>query len=253
MQITHIPLDDIDALALVRDRATLDPDELRYAVETVAATAESVRAALEPTAASSAPTTSARFAASITVPLPPGWFAKESFTVLAPDGQANVIASSEPLDPSIDTARYAEVQRGLLEKEFPDYHEIGSGEITLAGGVAAQWREFGWQPPDGVRVMPGNAQALDTIPAMLSPGEVVLPTIGGRAPGDLLAGLTQLGKDLSMVLARAFVPQGPAFAGAAAGPVTYNIQAMDAASIRTMVRRGDLRDESVLAQDPARD
>ena len=33
---------------------------------------------------------------------PADWFFKEQITFLAPDGQANVIASTEPLDPSID-------------------------------------------------------------------------------------------------------------------------------------------------------
>jgi hypothetical protein len=164
------PLGDVSVVTLPDDRATvrarhsllgdtLDPDELRYAVETLASVAARTRADLESllgpapaTETDSAASTTEWFTASLTVPLPLGWFGKESFTVLAPDGQANVIASSEPLDPSIDTERYAEVQRGLLEREFPEYHEIGSGELTLAGGITAHWREFGWKPPDGVRV-----------------------------------------------------------------------------------------------------
>ena len=62
--------------------------------------------------------------------VPETWFAKESVTFLAPDGQANVIASSEPLDPSIDTERYASTQGDLLAKEFPGYeqHELRDTE-----------------------------------------------------------------------------------------------------------------------------
>lgn len=46
-----------------------------------------------------------RFKPQLTAPLPEGWFAKESITLLAPDGQANVIASSEPLDRTISAMR----------------------------------------------------------------------------------------------------------------------------------------------------
>jgi hypothetical protein len=103
----------------------------------------------------------------------------------------------------------------------------------------------------GVRVIPGNAQAFDSVPAMLSPGEVVLPTIGGRSPGDLLAGLEALGKDVRMMMARNFVPTAPM--GAGAGVTTVNVNTIDADGFRTFVRRGGLAREQALADDPARD
>jgi hypothetical protein len=103
----------------------------------------------------------------------------------------------------------------------------------------------------GVRVIPGNAQAFDSVPAMLSPGEVVLPTIGGRSPGDLLAGLEALGKDVRMMMARNFVPTAPM--GAGAGVTTVNVNTIDADGFRTFVRRGGLAREQSLADDPARD
>lgn len=106
---------------------------------------------------------------------------------------------------------------------------------------------------NGLRVVPGSPQAFDSVPAMLAPGEVVLPTIGGRMPGDVLAGLTQLGKDVSVMMARSFVPQmQPSFAGASAGN-TYNVSTIDADGFRSFLRGGAMARESGLASDPARD
>lgn len=82
---------------------------------------------------------------------PPGWFRKTSVTLLAPDGQANVIASSEPLDATIDNERYAAVQLDLLQREFPHFAEHASGRLDL-GGIGAIWRQFSWTPPDGVSI-----------------------------------------------------------------------------------------------------
>ena len=72
--------------------------------------------------------------------------------LLAPDGQANVIASSEPLDPSIDTEQYATVQGDLLRGEFPGYVEHAFEEAALLGGRRGYRRHFEWTPPDGVAV-----------------------------------------------------------------------------------------------------
>jgi len=83
--------------------------------------------------------------------LPPGWRVKESVTLLAPDGQANVIVSREPLDPTLTTERYAEVQGQLLRREFPQYSEDGLEPVSFPGGIALL-RRFSWTPPDGVRV-----------------------------------------------------------------------------------------------------
>ncbi|MDT5009906.1 MAG: hypothetical protein QOH57_1523 [Mycobacterium sp.] len=87
----------------------------------------------------------------LSMPLLEGWFAKESMTLLAPDGQANVIASSEPLDSGIDTQAYANVQGDLLRREFPGYVEH-SFEPFPAFGRQGWLRVFQWAPPDGVRV-----------------------------------------------------------------------------------------------------
>ena len=84
--------------------------------------------------------------------LPAGWIGKDSITLIAPDGGANVIASTEPVDLEIDATRYAEIQGEILSTEFPGYHEIEFSAIELTGGVPAYIRRFSWTPPDGERV-----------------------------------------------------------------------------------------------------
>jgi hypothetical protein len=80
---------------------------------------------------------------------PPDWFGKESITLLAPDGQANVIASCEPLEETIDTDTYAGVQGDLLEKEFPGYKQFAFEPKRVFGGRDGRIRRFQWTPPDG--------------------------------------------------------------------------------------------------------
>jgi tetratricopeptide (TPR) repeat protein len=92
------------------------------------------------------------FRASITSLVPDGWLVKESITLLSPDGQANVIASSEPLDPSIDTARYAGTQGELLRTEFPGFKEAWVQEREVLGGRPGVVRAFSWTPEGGVPV-----------------------------------------------------------------------------------------------------
>lgn len=85
--------------------------------------------------------------------LPPGWHYKQTTTLLEPTGLANLIASTEPLHvDSITTEDYAATQRHLLGREFSGFRELGSGHVTLAGGIIAAWLQFSWTPPDGVPV-----------------------------------------------------------------------------------------------------
>ena len=85
----------------------------------------------------------------ITASKPVDWFAKESHTFLAPDGRANVIASSEPLDPDIDSFSYADIQGDLLQREFRGYVQQSFEEMDVFGGRAGFMRRFTWQPEDG--------------------------------------------------------------------------------------------------------
>jgi hypothetical protein len=79
--------------------------------------------------------------------LPHGWYFKESITLLASDGRANVIASSEPLDPTIDVEQYAEKQGEVLEKEFPGYRQLAYESMDVFGGHKGKLRSFEWHPP----------------------------------------------------------------------------------------------------------
>lgn len=88
------------------------------------------------------------FRVRLIVPLPDGWFAKESITLVSSDGQANVIASSEPLDPEFDTRRYAVVQGDILSADFNEYTEH-SFESAVVFGQPGYVRRYSWTPPDG--------------------------------------------------------------------------------------------------------
>jgi len=89
-----------------------------------------------------------RLKPALTAALPEGWFVKESITLLDPDGQANVIASTEPLDPNIDAQWYAEVQGDLLRREFREYREFHFGPTRVFGGRQGYMRRFEWTPPE---------------------------------------------------------------------------------------------------------
>jgi hypothetical protein len=91
---------------------------------------------------------------------PDGWCAKWSVTVQSPTGDANVIVSSEPLDPTIDSKDYADAQGELLEDEFPGYDEE-SFERATAFGMPGYLREFRWTPEDGDPVRQLQSYAAD--------------------------------------------------------------------------------------------
>lgn len=88
----------------------------------------------------------------LNVHVPEGWFAKESMTLLTLDGQANVIASIEPLDPYVDAKWYAHRQGELLQEEFPGYQEVAFSPTEWLGGRRGFARVFAWYPSDGERV-----------------------------------------------------------------------------------------------------
>ncbi|WP_176445353.1 DcrB-related protein [Blastococcus mobilis] len=77
---------------------------------------------------------------------------KESITILSPDGQANVIASSEPLDSAINSAEYAREQGELLGEKFPGYTQLHYAPVDVFGGHPGYYRSFQWTPPDNVPV-----------------------------------------------------------------------------------------------------
>lgn len=91
---------------------------------------------------------------SLVAMVPPGWHTKESVTLLSPDGMANVIASSEPIDDDMDSEDYARAQGVLLDsKEFSGFHESTFVQLEVFGGLPGYLRSFQWMPSDGDPVM----------------------------------------------------------------------------------------------------
>ncbi len=80
--------------------------------------------------------------------IPPDWYWKESITLLAGDGEANVIFSSEPIDPGLGLEEYAMSQGKVLAENFPAYREIAFEPMTMMGGRPGRLRRFEWRPPD---------------------------------------------------------------------------------------------------------
>lgn len=83
---------------------------------------------------------------------PVDWYARESLTLLAPGGGVNVIVSSEPVDPAVDSSTYAHIQGQLLQGEFPGYSEHSFESRQVFGERAGFVRRFSWQPADGAPV-----------------------------------------------------------------------------------------------------
>ncbi len=102
--------------------------------------------------------TEQRYQGTIRADVPAGWFVKESITLLAPSGQANVIVSSEPLDPTLTSEQYATAQGELLRREFPGYVEHRF-DRTQVFGMDGYLRQFEWSPPSGMRVAQVQAYA----------------------------------------------------------------------------------------------
>jgi hypothetical protein len=84
--------------------------------------------------------------------IPDDWDWKESHTFLAKTLKTNVIFSSEPLGPDIDSERYASAQGELLSREFPKYREIAFESMRMMDGRQGYMRRFAWEPPDEAEV-----------------------------------------------------------------------------------------------------
>jgi hypothetical protein len=82
--------------------------------------------------------------------LPDDWFAKESITLLSEDGAANVIASTEFIDPQWDSKQYADVYAQQLVDQFPGYRELSYGPFTCLGNRPGYTRQFEWMSDKGL-------------------------------------------------------------------------------------------------------
>ena len=99
--------------------------------------------------------------------MPGDWFAKESLTFLAPDGQANVIVSNEALDASIDTAQYADNIMAELRKRTGQ--QVYGAQVNIFGAPAVSGLGRAGVARDARRDPPGR------------PGCARLPTLHARA------------------------------------------------------------------------
>lgn len=92
--------------------------------------------------------------AGLAADIPPSWSYKESLTLLAPEWQANIIFSSEPLTKEFTSKEYAEEQQEVLRREFPGWEPRGDLKShSIAGLDEIGWiRDFTWEPPDRPRV-----------------------------------------------------------------------------------------------------
>jgi hypothetical protein len=120
----------------------------------------------------------------IQAPRPAEWFFKESITVIAPHGEANVIISGEPLSPHISVDRYAEVQGELLAAEFPGYHQDSFEPSVVFGHHLGYLRQFSWRPPDGVPVTQLQCYAVQESRGYT--GTATTPTTGFGRHEDVL-------------------------------------------------------------------
>lgn len=91
-----------------------------------------------------------RFAGRLRVPLPEGWRGKESLTLLAPDGRANIIASLEPIPLDFDSRRYAEaIGEQMTPEGFPGLRILRFEPTPLMGNRTDGYlRVFEWDPPE---------------------------------------------------------------------------------------------------------
>lgn len=89
-----------------------------------------------------------RSVSTISAELPNGWEFKESYTFLDPIHHENVIFSSEPLPPGMDSHGYAKEQGVLLKSECREYRQSGPLECFALGGLSdGLLRKFTWRTP----------------------------------------------------------------------------------------------------------
>lgn len=136
----------------------------------------------------------------------------------------------------------------MLSFLYP-FSKGGSVKLAMGGSVPRTGEAAAAYPPlargaSGFTV-PGAVQVFDKVPALLSPGEVVLPTVAGKSPADLLGELAGLSRMLKQEAAQTS-------AARQAAPNIINIQAFDLDALRGMLRHGDLAREQVRALDLGR-
>ena len=90
-----------------------------------------------------------RYTPSVSIPLPEGWQANDSVTLVAPDGQANVIVSSQQIPDEMSTEEFASAMNEALDSpDFATVKVISFGPSDMLSGRDAWLRHFEWEPED---------------------------------------------------------------------------------------------------------
>ena len=110
---------------------------------------------------------------------------------------------------------------------------LAAGGAILASGMASPVHAA-----SGLSVVPGSPQRFDSVPAILAPGEVVLPFINGKRPADVLGTLAQVPELVAKAVASSLAGRESGSGGPFIGQVV--IQAQDADSVGNAARSGEL-------------
>lgn len=154
-------------------------------------------------------------------------------TVKMAEGGTVGTAAPAPTSPAAVLAQiFRPIARLALGGSVPRTVEAAAAYPPLARGASGF-------------TVPGAIQVFDKVPALLSPGEVVLPTVAGKSPADLLGELAGLARLLKGEEAQSSRQR-------AATVNNVNIQAFNLDSLRDMVRHGDLSREQMRAFDLGR-
>lgn len=155
------------------------------------------------------------------------------------------LASGGSLAPTYNQSQSVDARRYAFSRGGAVAHLASGGAISNQTSFGGHSTHFGDQSfsnvihaADGLRLVPGFPQSYDSVPAMLAPGEVVLPNVGGKSPSDLLGNLGNLSRDLSVVIARSQQPNAQGQGAAAPMFGEIHIHANDADSVRHSVRPG---------------
>ncbi|SEP22369.1 DcrB-related protein [Trujillonella endophytica] len=120
------------------------------------------------------------------VRVPEGWSVRESWTLVAPDAQANVVVAREPLPPAVRTEQYAQGLGDRLGAEFPNYQQHVLTVVPLSSGPAYA-RLFSWAPPGGARVV--QVQVCATTPGTGFTATAAAPAASFEYLADTLDGV----------------------------------------------------------------
>ena len=80
--------------------------------------------------------------------MPPGWIARESIVVAAPEQAGYIRVASNLLPSELTIEEFANACAKQLCKRLPGYEELAVETVQLVGGQPALLRSFRWTPPE---------------------------------------------------------------------------------------------------------